>query len=89
MPVIFITASDDLARQVVVRGQRAVYLLRKPFSSNDLLDAVGAALRPSEGRSEYRLTSDMRSTWKHLDVRRHIVIKLHRCVRVIEMNAKA
>jgi FixJ family two-component response regulator len=45
VPVIFITASDDLAldRQSLEAG--AVCLLRKPFSSSALLNAVGVALR--------------------------------------------
>ena len=45
VPVVFITASDDAAldRSVVEAG--GVALLRKPFSSEALVEAVGAALR--------------------------------------------
>ena len=45
VPVVFITASDDagLDRSVVEAG--GVTLLRKPFSSETLVEAVGAALR--------------------------------------------
>jgi FixJ family two-component response regulator len=45
VPVVFITASDDpdLDRQALEAGGRE--LLRKPFSNDELLAAVGAALR--------------------------------------------
>lgn len=45
VPVVFITASDDLALDQTVAAVGGVRLLRKPFSNDDLLDAVGAALR--------------------------------------------
>ena len=45
IPVIFITASDDLALDWQSLEAGAVRLLRKPFSSSALLDAVGVALR--------------------------------------------
>ena len=45
LPVVFITASDDpnVARGAVDAG--AVRVLRKPFSNEDLLDAVHAAMQ--------------------------------------------
>lgn len=45
VPVVFITASDDagLDRSVVEAG--GVALLRKPFSNEMLVEAVGTALR--------------------------------------------
>jgi FixJ family two-component response regulator len=45
IPVIFITASDeaDLDRQTLAVG--GTRLLRKPFSNDELLAAIGAALR--------------------------------------------
>jgi len=45
VPVVFITASDDvgLNRSVVEAG--GVALLRKPFSNERLIEAVGSALR--------------------------------------------
>lgn len=45
IPVIFITASDDpdLDRLALEAGGRR--LLRKPFSNDELLAAIGAALR--------------------------------------------
>jgi FixJ family two-component response regulator len=44
IPVIFITASDepDLVRQTLEAG--GTRLLRKPFSNDELLAAIGAAL---------------------------------------------
>jgi FixJ family two-component response regulator len=45
VPVVFITASDDpdLGRQVLEAG--GAQLLRKPFTNDALLAAIGAALR--------------------------------------------
>ena len=45
VPVVFITASDDLALDKLALEAGAVGLLRKPFASDELLEAVGAALR--------------------------------------------
>lgn len=45
VPVVFITASDDLTLDHAVADVGGVRLLRKPFSNDALLDAVGAALR--------------------------------------------
>ena len=47
MPAIFITASDDRALDRAVLAAGGVALLRKPFPSDDLLDAVRAALHGS------------------------------------------
>ena len=44
IPVVFITASDDRALEDAARGSGGVRLLRKPFSSDQLLEAVGVAL---------------------------------------------
>ncbi|HTR59100.1 MAG TPA: response regulator [Casimicrobiaceae bacterium] len=45
IPVVFITASDDIALDRAVCEAGGVTLLRKPFSNDALLDAVGTALR--------------------------------------------
>jgi len=45
IPVVFITASDDLALDQKVAATRAAKLLRKPFSNDALLAAVETALR--------------------------------------------
>ena len=45
VPVVFITASDDRTLDKIVRDAGGVTLLRKPFCSNELLDAVSAAIR--------------------------------------------
>ena len=44
VPVVFITASDDISLGQTALEAGGVRLLRKPFSSDALLDAVGAAL---------------------------------------------
>jgi FixJ family two-component response regulator len=44
VPVVFITASDDVTLDRGAAALNAVRLLRKPFSSVDLLAAVDAAL---------------------------------------------
>lgn len=49
IPVVFITASDDLALDRKVQQAGGVQLLRKPFSSDELLDAIGAALSRRSG----------------------------------------
>ncbi len=45
VPIVFITASDDIALDRSALEAGGVCLLRKPFSSNQLLEAVGIALR--------------------------------------------
>jgi FixJ family two-component response regulator len=45
VPVVFITASDDLALDQKVLAAGGGALLRKPFSNDALIAAVGAALR--------------------------------------------
>jgi len=45
VPVVFITASDDLALDQKVAATGAAKLLRKPFTNDELLAAVEAALR--------------------------------------------
>jgi FixJ family two-component response regulator len=44
-PVVFITASDDVALVASAREAGGVRLLRKPFSNDVLLEAVRAALQ--------------------------------------------
>ena len=45
IPIVFITASDDLALDGKVQQAGGVKLLRKPFSNDELMEAVGMALR--------------------------------------------
>ena len=45
VPAVFITASDDPALDQAVLRAGGKTLLRKPFSNDTLLDAVGAAIR--------------------------------------------
>ena len=49
VPVIFITASDELALDQAAIAAGGVKLLRKPFSNDELLEAVGAALEQPPG----------------------------------------
>ena len=52
LPVVFITASDDLALGLRVLAAGGMQLLRKPFSNDELLGAIGIALhRDSRGAS--------------------------------------
>ena len=45
IPVVFMTAADDLALDQLVQEAGGARLLRKPFSNAELLHAIGAALR--------------------------------------------
>jgi FixJ family two-component response regulator len=51
VPIVFSTASDELALDRAALDAGAVRLLRKPFSSDELLDAVGTALQQRPGRA--------------------------------------
>ncbi|WP_130433014.1 response regulator transcription factor [Rivibacter subsaxonicus] len=51
IPVVFITASDDISLDRSASEIGAVRLLRKPFSSDELLEAVGLALRSAGDRT--------------------------------------
>jgi len=53
VPLILITASDDATLDQSAAAVDAVCLLRKPFSTDTLLDAVRAAL----GRTEPKVSS--------------------------------
>jgi FixJ family two-component response regulator len=45
IPVVFMTAADDLALEQVAQEAGGTWLLRKPFSNAELLHAIGSALR--------------------------------------------
>ena len=45
VPVVFITASDDLSLSEKVVAEGGIRLLRKPFSNAELLEAIELALR--------------------------------------------
>ncbi len=45
VPVVFITASDDLSLNEKVVAAGGIRLLRKPFSNAELLEAIELALR--------------------------------------------
>lgn len=44
LPIVFITASDDLALGSLALAAGGVHLLRKPFSNDELLAAIASAL---------------------------------------------
>ncbi len=50
IPVVLITASDDIAFGLMALEANATCLLRKPFSTDELLRAIDVALR-SSGRA--------------------------------------
>ena len=45
VPVVFITASDDVSLSEKVIAEGGIRLLRKPFSNAELLEAIDLALR--------------------------------------------
>jgi len=45
LPVVFITASDDVSLSEKVVAEGGIRLLRKPFSNAELLDAIELALQ--------------------------------------------
>ena len=45
VPVVFITASDDVSLSEKVVAEGGIRLLRKPFSNAELLEAIELALR--------------------------------------------
>ncbi|MEJ8852445.1 response regulator transcription factor [Variovorax rhizosphaerae] len=47
VPVVFITGSDDDALDRIALAAGARNLLRKPFSSEELLEAIGFAIGPA------------------------------------------
>ena len=49
IPAVFITASDDPGLDAAVLGAGGTSLLRKPFTSDRLLEAVSVALGPRAG----------------------------------------
>jgi FixJ family two-component response regulator len=51
IPVVFITASDDQSLTDAAGAAGGVRLLRKPFSSDQLLEAVGIALHLDSPRA--------------------------------------
>ncbi len=48
LPLVFITASDDLALDKAAAAAGSVRLLRKPFSNDELLEAIAMALQSED-----------------------------------------
>jgi len=51
VPVVFITASDEVALDRSVQEAGGIRLLRKPFSSDELLEAIATAMSRNAGGS--------------------------------------
>jgi FixJ family two-component response regulator len=79
LPIIFITAHGDIATSVRAMKAGAADFLSKPFSDQDLLDAINAALqRDASARVAHAELSDLRTRYESLtsrerDVMSHVV----------------
>jgi FixJ family two-component response regulator len=56
LPVIFITAHDDIGVRVQALAAGAVAFLRKPFNDETLITAVHAVLRPWQAATNVSVT---------------------------------
>src|SRR6476659_8731316 len=75
VPIVFVTGHADVAMAVSAMKAGAVDFLTKPFRSQDLLDAVFAALqRDSARRKMQQLHSTMREHLESLSAREREVI---------------
>ena len=75
MPIVFVTGQGDIPMAVRAMKAGAVDFLTKPFRSQDLLDAVFAALeRDRARRKEQRLYSHLRKRFGSLSAREREVV---------------
>ena len=75
VPIVFVTGHEDVAIAVRAMKAGAIDFLTKPFRSQDLLDAVFAALeRDSARRKMQQLHSTIREHLKSLSAREREVI---------------
>jgi FixJ family two-component response regulator len=75
MPIVFITGHGDIAMAVRAMKAGAVDFLAKPFSTQDLLDAVFAALgRDRARRTQEESLSTLRECFGSLSVREREVL---------------
>jgi FixJ family two-component response regulator len=75
MPIVFVTGQGDIPMAVRAMKAGAVDFLIKPFRSQDLLDAVFAALeRDRARRKEQRLYSHLRKRFGSLSAREREVV---------------
>src|SRR6476620_2771851 len=76
VPIVFVTGHEDVAIAVRAMKAGAIDFLTKPFRSQDLLDAVFAALeRDSARRKMQRLHSTIRERLGSLSAREREVIE--------------
>ena len=77
VPIVFVTGHSDVAMAVRAMKAGAVDFLTKPFQSQDLLDAVFAALeRDSARRKMHQWQSTLRQHYESLSARERQVIKM-------------
>ncbi len=75
IPIVFITGHGDIAMAVRAMKSGAVDFLTKPFSNQDLLDAVYAALeRDRARRTQHESMSTLREYFNALSVREKEVL---------------
>jgi len=76
-PIIFITGHGDIPMSVRAMKAGAIDFLTKPFRDQDLLDAIGKALRVDRARRERRSElADLRDRYARLTPREREVMAL-------------
>ena len=60
LPIIGITAEDDLEIRQIAKIMKAMGFFRKPVDSTALLDAIDLALRSISSSGDHNSTSSMR-----------------------------
>jgi RNA polymerase sigma factor (sigma-70 family) len=77
IPIIFVTGHSDVPMSVKALKAGAVDFLTKPFRTQELLDAVNAALNLArKQRDEEKRTSDLRAAFDTLTEREQQIMKL-------------
>jgi FixJ family two-component response regulator len=75
LPIIFITGHGDIAMSVRAMKAGAIEFLTKPFSDQDLIDAIHEALqRDTSARAAHAELSDLRKRYESLTSRERDVI---------------
>jgi FixJ family two-component response regulator len=74
LPVVFLTGHGDIPMSVLAIQRGAVDFLTKPFDREQLLSAIGAALRrDAEGSEQKRKRSEVRRRFDSLTPREKVV----------------
>jgi FixJ family two-component response regulator len=77
LPIIFITGYGDIPMSVQAMKAGAVEFLSKPFRSQDLLDAIAAAIEQSSARrGEAAVLAGLRKSYESLTAREREVMAL-------------